>query len=261
MSPRSSLLHSVLAAGLVLAATPALAAGQVATDADGRVFGDATNDPRPEWKPAPSPVPPAAMPRTALPPMPAAAPMAQPGYDRAALDQAKADWLYECRSRFADRKGRTTGTIVGGLIGGVAGSAIAGRGDRVVGAIAGGTLGAVAGSAIGNASDKRRARDYCESYLEDYLARQQTGYGYAQPGYGYGYAQGYVMQPVMMMVPVAMATVAAPAAPVQQQDCKETTVIEEWVPVTTRKRYIAPRRHVVPDKRVRIVPDKRVRAN
>jgi hypothetical protein len=33
------------------------------------------------------------------------------------------------------------------------------------------------------------------------------------------------------------------------------------VPVKARKRYIAPRRHVVPDKRVRIVPDKRIRTN
>ena len=60
--------------------------------------------------------------------------------------------------------------------------------------------------------------------------------------------------PFLWDVPVAMTTVAAPAAP--QQNCTETEVIEEWVPVTRpAKRYI-PRR-VVPDKRVRIVPDKR----
>ena len=64
---------------------------------------------------------------------------------------------------------------------------------------------------------------------------------------------------MMVMVPVAMVPVAAPA-PQQQRECKETQVIEEWVPVPTRPhtRYI-PRR--VPDKRVRIVPDKRVRVN
>ena len=248
MLPRSKPFHTLLAIGLLGSAAPAFAADPV-TDAAGRVYNVPPVDTRPVWKPAQAP---------SLPQMPApgAASMAQPGYDQAAFEQAKLDWLTECRRRYGGNKGRTTGTIIGGLVGGVAGSAIAGRGDRVVGAIAGGTLGAVAGSAIGSASDKRRARDYCESYLEDYLARQQTGYG----GYGQaqGYAYGYAMQPVMMMVPVAMVPIAAPAAP--QRECKETTVIEEWVPVTTRKRTIT-RYRAVPDKRVRLVPDKRVRAN
>lgn len=242
--------HTLLAVGLLACATPALA-GDPVTDAEGRVYNVPPVDPRPVWKPAQGP---------ALPPMPApgAAPMAHPGYDGAAFEQAKLDWLAECRRRYGGNKGRTAGTVIGGLVGGVAGSAIAGRGDRVVGAIAGGTLGAVAGSAIGSASDKRRARDYCESYLEDYLARQQTGLaGYGEaPGYGYAY--GYAMQPVMMMVPIAMVPVGTAAAP--HRECKETTVIEEWVPVTTRKRYIT-RHRAVSDKRVRIVPDKRVRTN
>ena len=238
-----------LAASLVTLASPALAAGQAATDAEGRVFGNAPYDPRPEWKPTPPQQP-------ALPPIPSVdrpglPAMSQPEQQRIAWEEARADWLAECRARF-DHKGRTTGTIVGGLVGGVAGSAIAGRGNRVVGAIAGGTLGAVAGTAIGNASDKRRARDYCESYLDDYLARQQSGYGPAGYGpTGYGYAYGYAMQPVMMMVPVAMVPMAVPAAP--KRDCKETTVIEEWVTVSH------PKRRIIQDKRVRIVPDKRVR--
>ena len=61
---------------------------------------------------------------------------------------------------------------------------------------------------------------------------------------------GYAMQPMVMMVPVMHH-----AAPAKARECVETTVIEEWVPVKTAKRRIAPR----PDKRVKIVPDKRVR--
>lgn len=243
-----------IAASLVTLASPAVAAGQAATDAEGRVFGNAPYDPRADWKPVSQQQP-------TLPPIPSVdqtglSAMAQAEQQRIAWEEAKADWLAECRTRFG-HKGRTTGMIVGGLVGGVAGSAITGSGNRVVGAIAGGTLGAVAGSAIGNASDKRRARDYCESHLDDYLARQQSGYGpvgYSPAGLGYtapSYAYGYTMQPVMTAGPMTMVPVAAPAAP--KQDCKETTVIEEWVTVSH------PKRRIIHDKRVRIVPDKRVR--
>lgn len=257
MSPRAPALRLVIAAGLVSLAAPALAADQPATDAEGRVFGDTVNDPLPEWK---SPTAAHAQPAP-LPPMPAgpnAMPMGHPGPDRGAWEEARADWLAECRQRF-NGKGKVTGGVVGGLVGGIAGSAIAGRGNRTVGAVVGGVAGAVAGAAIGDSSDRRRARDYCESYLDRYMASYGPGYGV----YGYGYPHGqmtyaYAMQPMMVMVPVAMTAVAAPAAP--QQNCTETEVIEEWVPVTRpAKRYI--QRRVVPDKRVRIVPDKRIRAN
>jgi len=257
MSPRAPALRLVIAAGLVSLAAPALAADQPATDAEGRDFGDTVNDPLPEWK---SPTAAHAQPAP-LPPMPAgpnAMLMGHPGPDRGAWEEARADWLAECRQRF-NGKGKVTGGVVGGLVGGIAGSAIAGRGNRTVGAVVGGVAGAVAGAAIGDSSDRRRARDYCEIYLDRYMASYGPGYG----GYGYGYPHGqmayaYAMQPMMVMVPVAMTTVAAPAAP--QQNCTETEVIEEWVPVTRpAKRYI--QRRVVPDKRVRIVPDKRIRAN
>lgn len=251
MSSRAKTLHLVLAAGLAGLAMPALAADQPATDAEGRVYGDTVNDPLPDWKAAP-----AAHSQAQLPPIPAApgmAPMGHPGPDRVAWEEARADWLAECRQRFSGN-GRVTGGVVGGLVGGIAGSAIAGRGNRTVGAV---VAGAVAGAAIGDSSDRRHARDYCESYLDRYMASYGQGYG----AYGYPHGQlayGYAMQPMMVMVPVAMTTVAAPAAP--RQDCTETEVIEEWVPVARpAKRYI-PRR-VVPDKRVRIVPDKRLRAN
>lgn len=257
MSPRSKPLHFAIAAGLAALAAPAFAADQPVTDADGRVYGDTALNSRPEWKPAAQAHAPRAaaspMAMPGMPPAPAATPMAQPGYDPVAFNEAKADWLYECRRRYSGKSG-LTGSILGGVVGGVAGSAIAGRGNRTVGAVAGGALGAVAGAAIGNSADQRRARDYCESYLEDYLARQQPAGHFGQMQHGYTY--GYAMQPVMMMVPVAMTYAAAPAAP--KQDCKETTVIEEWVEVPRAKRWI-PQRRVVPDKRVRIVPDKRVK--
>jgi hypothetical protein len=256
MSPRFKPLHVLVAAGLAGLATPALATNQPASDADGRVFGNAVPDTRPDWKAATTAHTPPALPAMPAAHAPAGGAMEHPGYDRAAFEESKADWLAECRRRYGG-KGGVTGGVVGGLLGGVAGSAIAGRGNRTVGAIAGGVVGAAAGAAIGSSSDRRRARDYCESYLEDYLARQNHGhhgFGSGQPIYG------YAMQPMMVMVPVAMTHVAAPAAP--QKDCTETIVTEEWVYVRTPgKRYIPPRRHAVPDKRVRIVPDKRVQTN
>lgn len=241
-------LAAAAVAGSLAFAAPVLA--QTAVDAEGRVFGNAM--------PAP-PMP--AMPPHAMP----AAPMAHPGsyhapapgYDPAAWERAKGDWLAECRRRVGGSNSKTAGAVIGGLVGGVVGNRIAGKGDRTVGTIAGAAVGAVAGGAIGASADRNRARDYCEAYLEDSLAGYygQGGYG---PGYGYGYGYGYpqagyAMQPVMMMVPVMYQ--AAP--PAKTRECVETTVVEEWVPVKTRKRTIAPR----PDKRVKIVPDKRVRAN
>lgn len=49
------------------------------------------------------------------------------------------------------------GTIVGALAGGLAGNAIAGRGDRTLGTILGGVVGAVAGRAI----DRSDRPNYC----------------------------------------------------------------------------------------------------
>lgn len=214
---------------------------------------------QPVVQPLPAGAPPHAMPPHTMPGAPMAhpgayhAPAQAPGHDPVAWDRAKGDWLAECRRRMGGSKSKTAGAVIGGLFGGLIGNRVAGRGDRTVGTIAGAAVGAVAGGAIGASADRNRARDYCEAYLEDSLAGY---YGQGQAGYGYGYQQagygpvhyGYAMQPVMM-VPVMHH--AAPKA----RECVETTVIEEWVPVKTRKRTIAPR----PDKRVKIVPDKRVR--
>ena len=265
------LTAAVLAGSLAFAA-PALAQSLpgAAVDAEGRVFGNAVPAPpmpamppmvsQPVVQPLPAGVPPHAMPPHAMPAGPMAqpgtdhAPAQAPGYDPVAWDRAKGDWLTECRRRMGGSKSKTAGAVIGGLFGGLIGNRVAGRGDRTVSTIAGAAVGAVAGGAIGASADRNRARDYCEAYLEDSLAgyygqgQAGYGYGYQQPGYGPGY--GYAMQPVMMMVPVMHH-----AAPAKARECVETTVIEEWVPVKSAKRRIAPR----PDKRVKIVPDKRVR--
>ncbi|MFN5782711.1 MAG: hypothetical protein ACK442_06560, partial [Novosphingobium sp.] len=98
MSPRSKPLHLLLAGGLFALAAPAVAASE--------------------------PAGPIAMP--ALPPAQVAAPAAFPGYDPVAFEEARADWLYECRRRYGGNdKGKVKGGIVGGVVGGVAGSAVA----------------------------------------------------------------------------------------------------------------------------------------
>ncbi len=221
---------SLAFAGPALAHEPPPAQGTV--DAAGNVYGHSGHDPRPEWPEA----------RTAAP---------QPGYDRGAYEQARADWLADCRANRSSSGKTVGGAVLGGLVGGVIGNRVAGRGNRTVGTVIGATAGAVAGGAIGSAADRRASRDYCEAYLDRYTSHQGQGsFGYGQP-VTWGYA------PMMVMMPVAMV----PVATHQQRECKETIVTEEWVTVPGKPhiRYIPPRR--VPDKRVRIVPDKRVRVN
>ena len=191
-------------------------------------------DPRPEWHGGP-----AATPQPQQPGV--------PGYDQAAYQQARANWLAECRRRQAGNGKMVGGAVLGGLVGGVVGNRVAGEGNRTEGTVIGAAAGAMVGGAVGASADRREARDYCEAYLDQYTAQQ--------PVYGHGYSYGYA--PMMVMVPVVMVPVAGQAA--QQRECVETVVTEEWVTVTEKKKkkvhYVAPR----PDKRVRVVPDKRQR--
>ncbi|WP_296675247.1 glycine zipper 2TM domain-containing protein [Novosphingobium sp.] len=182
-----------------------------------------------------------------------------PQYDQAAWEDQRAAWLDECRANHrGGRKGKTIGgALVGGVVGGLVGNAVAGRGDKTLGTIAGAAVGAAAGGALGSGADRRderRSIDYCESYLE-----RHTASGYGQPGYGYTYAY----QPMTVMVPVMIAQaqpIAASSQP-RTRECTETQVIEEWVPVGPRKRYIPPRPRPLPDKRIRLAPDKRIPVN
>ncbi|MEP7222239.1 MAG: glycine zipper 2TM domain-containing protein [Novosphingobium sp.] len=181
------------------------------------------------------------------PPPPGAynAPMAgswqQNGEDYGAQRDA---WLAECRHRRGDNG--VGGAVIGGLVGGIAGHEIAGRGNRALGTVAGAVVGAVAGAAIDKAEDRGRVRDSCDDMLAGYSSQGYNNSGYA----GYGYTPMMVMVPVMMM--------AAPQAP--QQPCKETVTTTEYVTYETVRRRMIPRRPVyrpAPDKRVKMVPDKR----
>ena len=184
-----------------------------------------------------APPPPPVMDAT---PVPAAAHHGHPGYDTAAYERARADWLSECRRRHGS--GRTVGgAVAGGLLGGLLGNRVAGHGNRTEGTVIGAAVGAAAGGVIGNAADSREARDYCQSYLDQYASYGHGGYGYA-------------MQPMMVMVPVAMMPTAASAKP---RECVEETVTEEYDDVPA-SRMIPPPPRRVPPKRV---PDKRVRIN
>ncbi len=201
------------------------------------VNGDPLPDTRPEWR--------------------SSHPLGQPhypnpanaqGFDHAAYERAREDWLAVCRhdQRRDGVGGGAGGGLLGGLLGGFLGNRIAGRGDRVLGTVVGGVAGAAAGVAIDRRIHRDRGRDYCEAYLNAY------SYG------GHG-QQGYAIHAMpMMLVP---AVVQAQQA--EQQPCTETVVTEEWVTEPTRPttiiRRIPPRS--VPDKRIRLAPDKRIRGS
>lgn len=159
---------------------------------------------------------------------PASAPDATRVYP-AGWEQARADWLSECRRRHGNGN-RIGGAVIGGIAGGVIGNRVAGRGDRTAGTIAGAALGAVAGGAIGDAAGKREARDWCEGYLERHTTWSPAPVG---PSVHYGYA------PVTIMVPVAYAPAPAVSG---QRECTETVVTEEWVAVPQQRKRAPARR-------------------
>lgn len=130
-------------------------------------------------------------------------------------------WLGECRRRTAGRDKDDTGTIIGGLLGAIAGGfagyEIAGAGDRVLGTVLGVGGGGLIGGLLGSLfNDDNEDRYDCEAALDAYLTQYGTpttriasreipyapypaapAYGYGYPAYGYGYAP-----PQMVMVPV-----------------------------------------------------------
>lgn len=146
-------------------------------------------------------------------------------------DPRWAEMNERCAKVYGDRG--VGGTVLGGVIGGVAGNRIAGRGNRVLGTVAGAAVGAVAGNVIDKAEDKGLRRE-CDDYFASLPPQGNAAYGY--PGYPpapYGY----------MWVPV----VSGP-----QKPCVETTVVtEKWVDVPVRRRTIHQRTRIVPDKRVK----------
>ncbi len=112
-----------------------------------------------------------------------------PRYEQSGYDPRKME-------RLCGHDATVGGAVVGGLVGGVAGNRIAGRGNRTEGTIIGAGVGAVAGAAIGNAADRQR----CEAWRAGYprtrrvMARRSAypGYGYAYPAYYYPTAPAVV---------------------------------------------------------------------
>jgi hypothetical protein len=86
-------------------------------------------------------------------PPPAGAEAAGSTYDDRAQrdDRDYADRYGQWAARYCvDRRNNTAaGALIGGVLGAVAGSGLAGRGEHAVGALAGGAVGATAGAAIG----------------------------------------------------------------------------------------------------------------
>lgn len=160
-------------------------------------------------------------------------PVAQQGYP--ALDPRWAEMNDRCAKVYGDR--HVGGTALGGVVGGVAGNRIAGRGNRVLGTVVGGVVGAIAGNMIDKGEDKNLRRE-CDDYFAS--LPPQGGYPNAYPGAYPGYPPapyGYMWVPV----------VAGP-----QQPCVETTVVtEKWVSAPARHRVIHKRPKVIREKRVK----------
>lgn len=175
----------------------------------------------------------------------------QMGYAPAPVVFERDQWLDECRRRTKGQSRDDTGTIIGGLLGAIAGGfagyEIAGAGDRVLGTVlgvgGGGLIGGLLGSLFNDDDDDRYD---CEAALDAYLtqygapgtriASREIAYpAYAAPAYSYGYgypAYGYAYAPPpqMVMVPVR--------SQVQQQVVVRETVREESYTVPGAARII-----------------------
>lgn len=144
--------------------------------------------------------------------MPTAASAQQQAYD------ARTGTYYDPCVRSQTNRG-TGGALIGGGLGAVAGSNIAGRGRKTEGAVLGGILGAVAGGVVGN---KSAACNSDSNY-------QQQGYyddgrgGYYQPG-GYTDDRYYDDR------------YAEPARPVER--CSQAQSVIYMPDGTTQQRYV-----------------------
>ncbi|WP_086617791.1 hypothetical protein [Erythrobacter tepidarius] len=160
-------------------------------------------------------------------------------------------WLEECRRRTAGRSKDDTGTIIGGLLGalagGFAGYEIAGAGDRVLGTVLGVGGGGLIGGLLGSLfNGKEDARYDCEAALDAYLGQYGTPghrlasreiayapypaqYSYAYPYPAYAYAYAYAPPPMVMV---------AVRSEVPQQVVERETVREETYTVPGAARTI-----------------------
>lgn len=120
-------------------------------------------------------------------------------------------WLADCRAAYYDYddedrgEGGTIGSVLGAIIGGVAGNRIV-DGERLAGTLIGAGVGGLAGAVIGAAiaASGDDDDDYGAEECEGYLAQQQAAWRNPAPAYGQGYhAQMAYAYPVMMIrVPI-----------------------------------------------------------
>ncbi len=176
------------------------------------------------------------------------------GYAPAPVVFERDQWLEECRRRTAGQSKDNTGTIIGGLLGAIAGGFIgyevAGAGDRVLGTVLGVGGGSLLGGLFGSLFNGKEEDLYdCEAALDTYMSQYGTpdtriasreiaypapapaySYGYGYPAYGYAPAYTYAPPPQMVMVPVR--------SQVQQQVVVRETVREESYTVPGAVRII-----------------------
>lgn len=146
----------------------------------------------------------------------------QMAYGAAPVVFERSQWIDECERRTRGQNRDNTGTIIGGLLGAIAGGfggyEIAGAGDRVLGTVlgvgGGGLIGGLLGSLFdGDDDDRYDCEAALDAYLTQYgtptarIASREIAYPYpAAPAYGYGYpasyGYAYAPPPQMVMVPV-----------------------------------------------------------
>lgn len=152
-------------------------------------------------------------------------------------------WLEDCRDGYRNPRRRNSGAVGGGLLGAAVGGVIGNRvadGDRLAGTLIGAGVGGLAGLAIGSAiassGDRRRAREACEAWLDDYMSGRHRGWGWHHGSYGYGWGYGYTMTyvPVLITVP--------------QRAIIRETVTEEWVTEKSHTHH-----HYKPAKKKRVI--------
>jgi len=202
-------IGALSSAALPLLAAPALAqSGPIGTtttttttysttttqDVDPRLGSYAPRDPRdPSYDqpngtyangaPMPEPAPPPGYDGSAPPPPP-------PGYQAYADDRARAaDDRYAmnaerwARENCVKSQGDTAGgALIGGLLGAIVGSAVAGRHDAGAGALVGGAFGAVGGAAIASSSNGETSPGCPPGYR---VRRDAVAYGFDGPDYYY----------------------------------------------------------------------------
>lgn len=87
---------------------------------------------------------------------------------------------YQTRCERDKHNDRVAGTVVGGVLGALAGSAIAGHGSKTGGALIGGAVGAVAGNQVARSGHQPCpegyvARNYDDRYYNSYYNRRDGG--------------------------------------------------------------------------------------